>query len=83
MKILEAITGWTRRNLRWMIPFVVITPFALWWWNANIDAIGHWIWLALHGQKGAQVELGLMVALVVGLLVFLFCEGRANRRDAK
>lgn len=67
-RLIDRITEWTRRNLRWMIPFVIIMPFFLWWWNAHLDAIGLWLWLALHGQKAAEIESG-MVGFGAALLV--------------
>ncbi len=72
MKIVNWITSWTTRNLKWLIPFCLIMPFVLWWWNSNLDQIGYWLWLALHGQKAADLELAAYWTAVTLLAVAIF-----------
>ncbi len=71
MKLANWIVNWTQRNLKWLLPFCIVMPFVLWWWNANIDAIGYWLWLALHGKKGAELEGLAVVGGGVLLTVFV------------
>lgn len=71
MKPINWIVSWTTRNLKWLLPFCVVMPFVLWWWNAHIDRIGYWLWLAIHGQKGGEIEAGVTVAVVLGAVVWL------------
>lgn len=72
MKILEWIGNWTRRQLWWLLPFIIIMPFVLWWWNANIDAIGHWLWTQLHEHPDAfLITCGLCVMQAVGIVYFV------------
>lgn len=84
MKTLDRITSWTQRNLKWLLPFVIIMPFVLWIWNKNIDAIGHWLWLAWHGQKGFEIEAAIMVVLVsilVGIILWMLVESYRKDKD--
>jgi len=84
MKLIDHVTNWTRRNLRWLLPFVVVMPFVLWWWNSHLEAIGQWLWLAGHGQKGGDIEMALMMGLTVGMVVFLVAEWIiSTRKGAK
>ena len=70
MKLIDCIEKWTRRNLRWLLPFVIVMPFVLWWWNVHLDAVGYWLWLALHGQKNDELGLAMLVAVSAGLVAF-------------
>ena len=71
MKLANWIVNWTTRNLKWLLPFCLVMPFVLWWWNANIDRIGYWLWLALHGQKTDDLVALAVVGAVVLLTVFV------------
>ena len=73
-RLIDRVASWTHRNLKWMVPLVAVGTLLLWWWWANIDAIGHWLWQALHGQKALEIELAAVgtTAAVLGAVVMYF-----------
>lgn len=82
MKLIENICNWTGRNLKWMVPVVVLGLVFIWVVNANVVAIGHWLWLAWHGQKAFEIEVALMVVLasiLVGIILWMLVE--SYRKD--
>lgn len=77
MKILEAIGNWTRRQLWWLLPFIVIMPLVLIWWNRNIDEIGHWLWTQWHSYP-VEFVVGMLLC-VVTLAGFAFLANHTHK----